>query len=382
MRFKIYLSLLVFSIFQLNEIESQNQVTNTITHDGMARSYITYIPESYSGNESVPVVFNFHGYTSNAGDQMNYGDFRPIADRESFLVVCPQGTIDGAGNTYWNAQWNPSGVDDIGFVSALIDSLAKDYNVNLNRVYSTGMSNGGFMSYTLACELSDKIAAIASVTGTMTTTQISLQCRPDNLTPIMEIHGTADGVVPFDGNNDWMAPIDDVMSFWVARNNCDPVEVTMLPDINSDDASTVEKHFYAGCDENSTIELMKVLNGGHTWPGAFPIGRTNQDISASEEIWRFFAQYDLNGNLSSVANKNQLEDFKLFPTHSESELNLEFKAPAERKVTIFSVDGKVVFSNLIFDVKNQLSISNLHEGIYFLQVDESSQVRTKRFIKI
>ena len=83
-----------------------------------------------------------------------------------------------------------------------------------------------------------------------------------------------------------------------------------------------------------------------------------------------------------MANKNQLEDFKMFPTHTGSELNLEFEALAERKVTIFSVDGKVVFSSLIFDVKNQLFISNLHQGIYFLQVDESSQVRTKRFIKI
>jgi len=179
----IYLSCVVITMFFLVIccVDAQQTINASINHDNLERSYIIYIPESYTGDDPVPVVLNFHGYTSNAQDQMGYGDFRTVADQENFLVVHPQGTIDpSSGQTFWNAQWFLDGVDDIGFVSALIDSLAGEYNIDLSRVYSTGMSNGGFLSHTLACELSDKIAAIASVTGSMTIIQTSLTCNPAN----------------------------------------------------------------------------------------------------------------------------------------------------------------------------------------------------------
>jgi hypothetical protein len=157
-------------------------------------------------------VLNFHGYTSNDFEQMWYGDFRPIADTAGFLVVHPMGTVDLVGNTHWNVGWGLSTVDDIGFTSALIDSLAAQYNINQDRIYSTGMSNGGFMSYQLACELSDRIAAIASVTGSFNVNQLTT-CHPDHQMPVMEIHGTADPTVPYDGNA-LFAPIPSVVNFW------------------------------------------------------------------------------------------------------------------------------------------------------------------------
>jgi len=157
----------------IDPIRSEDPVTGTINgsieHNGMDRSYILYVPESYDGTKAVPLVLNFHGYTSNAKDQMNYGDFRPLADKEGFIVVHPQGTLLD-GKTHWNVGgWTlASKVDDVAFTEALLDHLSSEYKIDAKRVYSTGMSNGGYMSFLLACQLSNRIAAVASVTGSMT----------------------------------------------------------------------------------------------------------------------------------------------------------------------------------------------------------------------
>ena len=185
---------------------SQQTITASITHGGLQRDYILYVPANYTGTTAVPLLFNFHGYTSNATEQMWYGDFRAIADTAGFLIVHPEGKLDGSGNTHFNVGWGGSSINDVGFTSALIDSLLLDYSIDEDRVYSTGMSNGGFMSYQLACELSDRIAAIASVTGSMNMGWFN-SCNPNHPMPIMEIHGTADGNVPY-------ATIPSIMDFW------------------------------------------------------------------------------------------------------------------------------------------------------------------------
>ena len=162
---------------------SQQTINASITHGGLQRDYILYVPTSYSAATSAPLVFNFHGYTSNANEQMWYGDFRPIADTAGFIIVHPNGTLDNSGTSHWNVGWGGSTVDDIGFTESLIDNLSATYNIDNNRIYSTGMSNGGFMSYQLACELSDRIAAIASVTGSMSTNWFN-SCSPTIKCPL------------------------------------------------------------------------------------------------------------------------------------------------------------------------------------------------------
>lgn len=165
MRFSVSIAILC-AIVHFN-IGAQLTITDSIVHDGLTREYILYVPANYTGTSAVPLLFNFHGYTSNANDQMWYGDFRPIADTAGFIIIHPQGTLDGTGTTHFNVGWGGSTVDDVDFTSALIDSISAQYNINQDRVYSTGMSNGGFMSFKLACELSDRIAGIASVTGSI-----------------------------------------------------------------------------------------------------------------------------------------------------------------------------------------------------------------------
>ncbi|MBL4624255.1 MAG: hypothetical protein JKY42_03830, partial [Flavobacteriales bacterium] len=133
---------------------AQQTIIDTISHDGIERTFTLYVPAIYSPGNSTPLVINFHGYTSNMASQMSYGDFRDIADTAGFIIVHPMGTLDGSGQTYWNSGWGGT-VDDIGFTAALIDSISIAYTINQDRVYSTGTSNGGFMSYTLACSLSN-----------------------------------------------------------------------------------------------------------------------------------------------------------------------------------------------------------------------------------
>ena len=290
------------------------QVTeNTITHNGLERSYILYVPESYAPNTETPLILNLHGYSSNAGQQMIYSNFYPIADEEGFILVHPEGTTDINGFQFWNSG-NLSEIDDVGFLSALIDQIALEFNINLNRVYSMGMSNGGFMSYRLACELSDKIAAIASVTGSMSTNQIT-SCNPERPVPVMQIHGTADPTVLYEGNNLLgIEPIDNVIAFWVNFNSCNTAaEYYDIPDVNLLDLCTAEHYIYQNGTNDSSVELYKIIDGGHTWPGALiplTLNNTNQDFNASEKIWDFFNQYDINGLINNVSINEAIMDKK------------------------------------------------------------------------
>ena len=299
-------------------ILSQTVTEDLVVHEGLSRSYILYVPASYDGTQSVPLVLNLHGYTSNSGQQMIYSNFYTIADTEGFIIAHPLGTNDGNGAAFWNAEINSVlDVDDVSFLNTLIDLISSNYNINTNRIYSMGMSNGGFMSYTLACMLSDKIAAIASVTGSMTENQIEF-CDPQSSVPVMQIHGTADPTVLYEGYTGpsvglEIASIDNLISYWVNVNDCNTEPVlNNVPDINLLDLCTAEHYVYSNGTNNSSVELYKIINGGHTWPGAgFPLfgNNTNQDFSASEKIWEFFNKYDLNGliNNSSIKDHNEAQ---------------------------------------------------------------------------
>lgn len=362
------------SLFILTSASAQETIYDTIVHDGLQRSYILYVPDSYIPSQETPLVINFHGYTSTAFEQMNYGDFRTIADTAGFLLAHPMGTTDGLGNTYWNANWGGD-VDDIGFTEALIDSLTVDYNIDQNRVFSTGMSNGGFMSYTLACELSHRIAAIASVTGTMNTNQPG-NCEPEHPMPVMEIHGTADFVVPYNGNA-FMESIPNTLAFWANFNLCNEVpEISQIPDIDPNDGCTAELHFYGNGSNGVTVEHFKIINGGHTWPGsafASGSGNTNQDINASAEIWKFFSKYDINGliNPLNTSRFNPVDfEISVYPNPAHQIVYVETKNAAIDKFVIYDYQGKPQISKHVSSGEKHIQIDTgqLPEGLYILMV--------------
>ena len=364
MRFITVLLLLVgctFSSF------SQQTINASITHDGIQRDYILYIPELYDGNTAVPLVFNFHGYGSNAAQQMFYGDFRDIADTEGFLLVHPEGTTF-IGDQFWNVGFPglSSNIDDVGFTEALIDELATLYAIDLDRVYATGMSNGGFMSFLLACQLSEKIAAVASVTGSMTQDTFD-DCNAQHPTPVLQIHGTDDGVVLYNGNN-LSIPIADVISYWVDFNNCETTPTTTtLPDVDVSDGSTIEHSVYEDGDNGITTEHMKVIGGGHTWPGSvINTAGTNQDIDASMEIWLFFSRFDINGPLSTDDFDNN--QVTIYPNPTQSKINLSLNYAKEVHYKLFSPLGKQLMTGTITSSNEGIDISHLPSNIYFLKL--------------
>lgn len=370
---------LLFLSFLLN-CQAQTTVVDSIFVGGQYRSYRLYVPAIYNGTTARPLILNLHGYTSNAQQQQLYSNFMPIADTANFLMVFPNGTYN-AGQRFWNAGMSSALVNDIAFLSALIDSLDLTYNINLNRVYSTGMSNGGFMSHTLACELSNRITAIASVTGGIFTTQYGPNCHPTRPVPVMQVHGTSDPTVPYAGNiPQGMMPIDSVVKYWVTKNGCNPTPTfSNVPNISLVDGCTAEHYQYNGGLSGSTVELFKIIGGLHTWPG-FPYGGsgTNLDINASKEIWRFFNKYTLS-SLTGINEKDALsKSLSLYPNPANSVLN--FSMDNVESVMITDVLGKVVLSEKTN--ANSISIEKLNQGVYFLFVKNTNgSVAKAKFIK-
>ena len=261
-----------------------------VIFDEIPREYTVYVPENYNHSIPTPILFAFHGFGGSNNYIMNSAGFNEIADEENFIVVYPQGSLILNLFAHWNVGGftQISNTDDVAFVDYLISSLSQMYNINLDRVYATGMSNGGFMSFLLACQLSNKIAAIASVTGSMTTQTLN-ECDPQREVPILQIHGTNDPIVPYNGIQEWNTPIDNVLDYWVLNNQCSPnPEINDLEDINNDNGFTVQEIIYNNGLNGSIVKHFKVNGGTHVW-------FQDEDINSSSLIWEFFSNYDMNG---------------------------------------------------------------------------------------
>jgi polyhydroxybutyrate depolymerase len=359
---------------------SQKTIQATIIHDSLTRKFSFYVPANYTAGKQVPLVFNLHGYSSNGDQQEFYGDFRKIADTAGFIVVHPTGTINKQTNeTYWNCGLVAGGgVDDVGFIHAIIDTLSQAYSIDPGRIYSTGMSNGGFMSYHLAC-VSNRFAAIASVAGSMTALTLA-QCKNANPTPVMEIHGNADAVVNYDGSTGVLS-VPEVLDYWIAKNGLNKQDLvkTMLPDINTADNATAELYIYPGAND---VQHYKIINGGHTWPGTpFIIGTTCQDFKASEVIWQFFAKYKLTTLSTDLADKSL---FEIYPNPSGNQIQIRNyrNRYEDLKVVYTDQTGRKVKSIILTKGEHVIDQSDLMPGIYFINlIDEGSKAQFK-LIKI
>ena len=298
-KIKFLLFLLILISFSCEKNMEENNSTIEITypydfffdHNGVNRLYTLYKPDNLK--EKAPLVFVLHGYTSNSTNIMNYSKMNEIADQNGFMVCYPQGTTNiYTGQTHWNANLNEmSSVTDSEFLTDLAKKLQAEFNLSEKNTFACGMSNGGFMSYTLGCERSDTFKAIASITGTMSGYDWN-NCNP-NKVPVLQISGTNDMVVPMDGSmslaGGWGgAPkIQDIMNYWGDINECTQTQIQNLPDSNKTDNSNVSIEKKVDCFNNHQVWFYTVYGGAHTWPGAWG----NMDINASEEIWDFFSRY-------------------------------------------------------------------------------------------
>ena len=269
-----------------------------LTHKGLDRYY--YIQLAHPEAEGLSsVLFNLHGYGSDAIEQMNYTNFNNLANTKenNFILIHPQGAPLNTALTSSSSHWNSGGwtigstVDDVDFIDTIIALVSQKYDLNQNRIYSTGMSNGGFMSYHLACNLSSKIAAVASVTGSMSSETYE-SCNPDHPTSILQVHGSIDVTVPFQGNSALgMRSVNDVMDYWKLYNACDVDPTSIITDY-FDIEIAVQHDTYSNCLNDVHVELYKIEGMGHTWPYKGRYG-----ISATEIIWEFINTHDINGRM-------------------------------------------------------------------------------------
>ncbi len=370
-----YFKLFLFVFLSITSY-AQSTINGSFVFGGLTRTYSFYVPAMYDGTQAVPLILNLHGYTSNGTEQSFYANFKNIADTAGFIVVHPEGTIQPGTTTtqFWNVGFFGSNVDDVGFLTALIDTISAHYAIDPSRVYSTGMSNGGYMSLELACE-SSRFAAVASVTGSMTNVMAN-SCNPAAPIPVMTIHGTADGTVPYNGNSSSISA-DSVINFWVNRDGCVPSpSITSVPDIVTTDGATAEHYVYATCQNGVTIEHFKILNGAHTWPGApVIIGTTCMDFSASKEIWRFFSQYS-NPSASLYAMKKPM--VKCYPNPFSEQIMIDAGEEQIESVILTNLRGEELPIQM---EGNKISTNHLSDGMYLLTLRTSNGTQKLKIMK-
>ena len=367
----------LFVIFLFATIYSNAQQTlnESMLHDGVTREYIVYVPAVYNGSSPVPLLFNFHGYGMSANSQMSYGNMRAVADTAGFILVYPQGTLFW-GSPHWNVgSWTiGSTADDIGFTEAMIDTLSANYNIDLNRVYSCGYSNGGYFSFELACQLSAKIAAIGSVGGTMSTETYN-SCNPSHPTPVVTIHGTDDATVSYSGGKpENSESLSDVNTYWANYNNTivSPV-VSTLPNINTTDGSTVELSLYNNGDNCTSVEHYKVIGGDHDWPGSWG----NMDINAGAVIWSFVSKYDLNGLIGCATtsineNNNTRESYKIYPNPVHTQMTIDLGLAVEKEFRLYNPIGELVLTGVLNSQISTIDLSSLPPNVYVLNINNHS----------
>ena len=357
---------LVLLLLVLRAIQAQTTVNGSFMHDGINRTYSFYIPASYNPAQPVPLIIGLHGTSSSGALFSQYRNFKPIADTANFIMVHPDGTTI-LGQKFWN-YGNVAGstVDDVGFLVALIDTISAHYAINQNRVYSVGMSNGGFMTYYLACQ-TNRFAAIGSVTGSMGTTMYA-NCNPQRPTPSIHIHGTADAINPYAGNSTSKG-IKDVNRFWVNQNGCDTVPALFpVANTNTTDNATAERYLYGNGINGHTVELFKVTGGEHTWPGSPMPGSSDvtcMDFDARIEIWRFFRQYQLSAPVS--VKEHKADDVNLWPNPTQGTVYINAGNHSVTDIVIMNLQGQVVDSYSGIKLSS-FDLSHLSKGNYVAKV--------------
>ncbi|HLP22061.1 MAG TPA: T9SS type A sorting domain-containing protein [Chitinophagales bacterium] len=343
---------------------AQNTYSGSFVHGGITRTYSFYVPAAYSPGQPVPMVIGLHGTSSTGAQFAQYRDFKPIADTANFIVVNPNGSTM-LGITFWNyGNVFGSTVDDVGFLEALIDTIASQYSINHQRIYCTGVSNGSFMAYYMACQ-SNRFAAIAGVTGSMSHTMLNA-CNPVRPTPTLHIHGTEDNTNPYAGTST-MVGIEQLNAFWINQNNCDTTPLlTTVPNTDPNDGATAEHYVYSGGTNGNTVELYKVIGGEHTWPGG-PMPNSNDvtcmDFSAGKEIWRFFNQYQLE---PTAIDKYETAKFKLWPNPANEQLNIDIESNAA-DITLLDMQGRMLLQQQITNT-GTINISQLQSGNYLIKI--------------
>jgi len=267
---------------------AENRNNGSLVSAGERREYRVYVPRGLDHRTPAPLVISLHGAGGWPAQQEELSQWDRVADAEHFIVAYPSG-LSGAGPRVWR------GTGDVRFISDLIAKLEHEYNIDRNRIYANGFSNGGGMSFVLSCTLSDRIAAIGLVASAQTTP--FSWCTDRHPVPMIAFHGTADPFTRYDGGATWMAPnpfpgIPRFVANWARRNRCDlkPADASATVDVT--------RREYLHCADDASVVLYTIRDGGHTWPGGRPlpewfVGPTSNSIDATRTMWDFFSRHPM-----------------------------------------------------------------------------------------
>ena len=332
-----------------------NYTLHTWNFGGLSREYYLYVPNSYDSTKPTPFVLVLHGLGDTISNFIGI-NMNLVADTGNFIFAVPQAINDPLlGASAWNSGAGEFGitlnsnVDDVGFLNALIDSTASHYNIDQTRLYSTGFSMGGFMTNRLGCELNNRIAAIASVSGTIGN---YVTCNPSRAVPACHFHGTADQTVNYTGNpfgNDAEA----LVAYWRTHDHCDttPAYIDTLPQ-HVNDGRTFVHYKYANGNYGTEVEFYKVINGVHEWI-------VDANINYSVAIWQFFYRFKWTEQTNGVNEVQAAANLKVYPNPANDVLSIELTPTNESQseITVTDLTGRMIYKAELNNTQTNLQLN-------------------------
>lgn len=347
----------------ISTISWSQQTNETIDIGGVTRDYIQYLPVGFDPvAESLPVVFCLHGVGDNAQNMSNIG-FNQIGDTARFISVYPQGLNNTLGQTSWanGTILLSSTANDLGFFHAMMNDLILNQNADPSRIYVSGFSMGSIMSYKLACEMNERVAAIGTMSGTMSTEDLT-NCVPSYVTPVIHFHGTMDATVPYDaGALPSLSLVPETIDFWTTAHSCGLTsDSTQIPDTASD-GYTVDKFVYQGCTPNNSVEFWRINGGDHEY-----FYQPVNDFTEAVEIWRFFSQWSHSNPADAGITDLTENGFTIYPNPTTGVIKLT--SEIEDQIEIYSTTGALQISVSIVPGTNEIDLGALSSGVYIVKV--------------
>jgi polyhydroxybutyrate depolymerase len=348
------------------------------------RYYLQHFPPTYNTATPSALVLALHGGLGSGPQLETQSGLSAKADQENFVVVYPEGVVGNFGIRTWNAGGccgyaMNNNVDDVGFIDKLLDTLINNFSIDTTRIFVTGMSNGGFMSYRLACELSHRIAAIAPVAASMI-----FNCLPANPVSIIHFHSYLDDNIPFDGgignglSIHYNPPLDSVFGVWANFNSCSIMADTVY------DGADFDKVTWTGCNCNSAIEYYITHDGGHSWPGgnSTAIGDpVSQYLSANDLMWDFFQQHPLCMTTSINQANISKPKIEVYPNPAQNRISVSSKGNPINRIVIQNIMGEVLIAK-DFPGSSTIGIDlkELESGFFLIQIILSAEKISKKMI--
>jgi polyhydroxybutyrate depolymerase len=367
--------LFCISFFFVSHFIYAQTTSHTITIGSDLRTYYVYRPTGFNQQtESLPVIFALHGLGGNASQMMLVG-FNQIADTARAIVVYPEGKVNAYNQQAWaNGTALQSNANDVQLINVLIDTLYYRYNINLSKVYVAGLSMGGIMAHRLGCRLSNRIAAIASMTGTISTDDLT-NCTPAFPMPVIHWHGTADGTVPYDsGQLPTLELVPATMHYWLSKNNCTPIDsvITAIAD-NANDGYTIDRIEYSNCPGTVKVELWRINNGPHTW-----YYQPANDADGAKEFWKFFRQFQHSSPTpASIRETNETKSLSVFPNPSNNGW-IQFDGITNTAyVEVYNLQGKLVVKT---EIKSNDKLFIEEKGVYLVKVIQANTFSSHKII--